>query len=1193
MADIVYPPGCRPINEDLGPDELIRRLKTLTHTLQAMGQDEGMYTQYIPLAVHLADDNFLQHPSRDVQLLIACCIADVLRVYAPEAPYKDQDQIKGIFLFLIKQLNGLKDPKDPAFKRYFYLLENLAYVKSFNMCFELEDCQEIFCTLFSLMFKIVNDEHSSKVKSFMLDVLCPLITESDSVSYDLLDLIFINIVEPLRTQRKNAYHLAKDLIVKTSDTLESYTQAFFNQILILDKYEKQYQIMSKIYDVIYELNVISPSILLSVLPQLECKLKSAQENERLKAVSLLARMFSEKDSSLAKQYGPLWRQFLGRFYDIAVPIRIKCVQSTMHFLLNHPHLRKDIIDILKVRQHDSDETVRYEVVMAIVETAKRDFQIVSESEDLLEFVKERTLDKKYKIRKEAMNGLAMIYKKYLSDSNVPEATKKAVNWIKDKILHGYYMTGIEDRLLVERLLITCLVPYQLPAEDRMKKLYQLLGTIDENATKAFIELQKNQLKVRRSVAEWIKLHRIKEITLNIQKDMNAKCANIAKQLPEPIKAQEFLLKFSAQMRKDPKLISEMEIILKRDVTCKECADTMAIVLKKLGQPIMTNTYYNTVKMLLERIASVMVDKQSIGILIELIQECMNGSEVIDEVSLPSESAGERGLKLLTVLAYVFSAHFQHEEILRHMIGLLNFDEEYVAPYVLKAFTYLGRYKPIIESHLEIVKELGPICKEFAVAGSPKQAKHAIRCMFVNTQTSDPNVDTSVDIFPEIVESFKLTLNPENEHYRTAIVSLGHIAYNLPDKFHVQIKNIISRKIVKELLVKETSNNRSDVPTMDWCDEDDLPEETRCKVEGLKTMARWLLGLKKDVLSAQKTFRMLNAFISKKGDLLEQGTLSSAEKSWLRLSAGKAMLKICEQKGVGDQYIVEQFYNLSQLMSDPVIEVRDIFVKKLHKGLNKGIPHKCLPLDFMGYYVLAGREADRKLQQQIKTNIETDVNRRREYVKTFATVERAMSQLPHILPDYMLVFAVPVLTHDPRFTRHTDPAQLRQIERCLWLILEPLVTNKEFFCFGFYKNLIERMKNHKDALKPDDEETNQKMWAICDVALGLILTKVNTYDGRDFPVDARIPSMYFQTQSENFHNTRLYIPEDMYNLTGSNSASTKKALAGSNDRKKASSLKHMANSEGNEDGPEDLDEDTGAEDDGPPTKKMYASRNDED
>lgn len=60
-----------------------------------------------------------------------------------------------IFMFLISQLGGLKDPKNPAFKRYFYLLENLAYVKSFNMCFELEESQEIFCKLFKLLFNIV------------------------------------------------------------------------------------------------------------------------------------------------------------------------------------------------------------------------------------------------------------------------------------------------------------------------------------------------------------------------------------------------------------------------------------------------------------------------------------------------------------------------------------------------------------------------------------------------------------------------------------------------------------------------------------------------------------------------------------------------------------------------------------------------------------------------------------------------------------------------------------------------------------------------------------------------------------------------------------------------------------------------------------------------------------------------------
>lgn len=94
MSDILYPTGCKPITEDLGPDELIRRLKALTNMLQSMGQDDGLYQAYIPLALHLADEHFLTHPSRDVQLLIACCIADVLRVYAPEAPYKDPEQVK-------------------------------------------------------------------------------------------------------------------------------------------------------------------------------------------------------------------------------------------------------------------------------------------------------------------------------------------------------------------------------------------------------------------------------------------------------------------------------------------------------------------------------------------------------------------------------------------------------------------------------------------------------------------------------------------------------------------------------------------------------------------------------------------------------------------------------------------------------------------------------------------------------------------------------------------------------------------------------------------------------------------------------------------------------------------------------------------------------------------------------------------
>lgn len=179
--------------------------------------------------------------------------------------------------------------------------------------------------------------------------------------------------------------------------------------------------------------------------------------------------------------------------------------------------------------------------------------------------------------------------------------------------------------------------------------------------------------------------------------------------------------------------------------------------------------------------------------------------------------------------------------------------------------------------------------------------------------------------------------------------------------------------------------------------------------------------------------------------------------------------------MGDQYTAEQFYKLSQLMVDEVKEVREIFSAKLHKGLSKGLPNKCLPLDFMGYYALAGKEPETRLRNTIKTFMTTDINRRREYVKTLTmgtgAADKAMSQLPYILPDYMLVFAVPILAHDPSLSRWDDVQDLTKAKQCLWFILEPLVSKSDYFSYGFYKTLIERMKNHKDAIRPDDDSIN--------------------------------------------------------------------------------------------------------------------------
>jgi sister-chromatid-cohesion protein PDS5 len=397
-------------------------------------------------------------------------------------------------------------------------------------------------------------------------------------------------------------------------------------------------------------------------------------------------------------------------------------------------------------------------------------------------------------------------------------------------------------------------------------------------------------------------------------------------------------------------MKDMETILRRDVDNKSCAEAMSSILKKLGTPIMTNIYYNTIKILLSRIASVMIDRENIEVLIQLIegqlslatkaatdnkmdeenddpeeeQSKMN-NVLLDNLKLLPEDTSAKGLNLLTVLIYLFPAHFLHESVLRSMMGLLNFDLEYASASVFKALTHLGRFKPLIESYAVVIEDLAPICKHYATQGTPKQSKHAIRCLFVNSnsslidkddeETNLKKVKKQIDvIFQEIVDLTNANLQASSSHYRTAIVAFGHIAYNLPERFNIPLKNIVSRKIVKDLLIGDLPPIREISMTEgDWCDEEDLAEEIRCRVEGLKAIARWLVGLKDNVVAAQKTFRMLCAFISKMGDILDKGQLCEAEKAWLRVSAGNAMLKICEQKGVGDEYNAEQFLTLSTLM----------------------------------------------------------------------------------------------------------------------------------------------------------------------------------------------------------------------------------------------------------------------------------------
>ncbi|CAL1265874.1 unnamed protein product [Larinioides sclopetarius] len=270
IEGIVYPPGVRDLSEDISTDDLVRRLKECAQAFQSMAQDEENSLRFEPLAHLLISERFLDHRSQDVRLLVACCIADIFRVSAPDAPYKDECQIKMVLEFFIDQLKGLSNPNNPAFKRYFYLLENLSVVKTFNICFDLQNSQKIVCDLFKLMFKIINDHQFLKLQRIIVDLLSPLINEADLVPAELINIIFNHIIEPKKTQNKNACILAQEILRKTASSIGTYVQAYFTNQFYLGKPN----VSERLCDLIYELHSINRGMMAFVIPQLEGKLKS-------------------------------------------------------------------------------------------------------------------------------------------------------------------------------------------------------------------------------------------------------------------------------------------------------------------------------------------------------------------------------------------------------------------------------------------------------------------------------------------------------------------------------------------------------------------------------------------------------------------------------------------------------------------------------------------------------------------------------------------------------------------------------------------------------------------------------------------------------------------------------------------------------------------------------------------------------
>jgi sister-chromatid-cohesion protein PDS5 len=176
-------------------DALLKKLKTLHDQLATLDQEKVDVNSLSMARTELIHVSLLLHKDRGVKAYTACCLADILRLYAPEAPYT-QHELRDIFQFFFRQLSaGLKGSEEPYYNEYFHLLESLSTVKSVVLVCDLPSSDELLHEIFKDLFTIVKRDFTKKIEIFMADILAALIDECTSLPNDVLEVIMAQFME--------------------------------------------------------------------------------------------------------------------------------------------------------------------------------------------------------------------------------------------------------------------------------------------------------------------------------------------------------------------------------------------------------------------------------------------------------------------------------------------------------------------------------------------------------------------------------------------------------------------------------------------------------------------------------------------------------------------------------------------------------------------------------------------------------------------------------------------------------------------------------------------------------------------------------------------------------------------------------------------------------------------------------------
>ncbi|CAE6505628.1 unnamed protein product [Rhizoctonia solani] len=1082
------------VTKGLTTDALVKKMKTLHSELASMDQDNVDTNTFQGVRKELISTTILLHKDKGVRALAACCIADLLRLYAPDAPYT-APELKDIFQFFFRQLStGLRGPDAPYYNEYFYLLESLASIKSIVLVCDIPAADELLCTIFRNIFDLVPIGLPKNVEMFMAEILVALIDECASLPSEVLEILLAQFL-PARTRTDSpAYRLSIGVCTRTADKLQRHVAQYFGDLLLQHTPDDQTSMPAEdveelrtAHELVQRLAQAVAPLLLNVVPQLEEELRVTDQTIRSIATQTLGAIFGDSNGAkLARTYPSTWTQWLLRRNDRVAAVRVMFVECSKDILLHHAELKGDMEEALKGKFMDPDDKVRAAVCKLFSQIdyeAALHHVTISQLEELAG----RCLDRKPAVRHEAFNSIGRLYSlAYPEIENNDLAAVPQFSWIPGKLIEAAATHETRDE--AEKCISEFVLPLPAKSEDVVpwtERLLLVMKYLNPGHVTSLLALA-NLKSPRPSVFErFIQCcvdfngGTIDKNEEEITRNLNHAIKVVTSQSADGSKLAEDLHTF-AKLNEN-RLYKLVKTCVDPQTDLKTLIKSTSEFHRRVEQA--SSGILETMSWFLRRASLHIVNQSSIPILVKKLK-------LADQPNTESQS--------LSVLECM--SKFNPAVYSPHVAELIKALADEKHPRLVQYCTQaLAAIVSLDDSLAPTEKRTTDRLVKIALSDAPKQAKFALRAL--------SHCKDGAHLCAKVVNTIAPALPRANGDTLVAhIAALAEAAKSCPEAFEDK-SNVITTYLVQELLMSNTPSTEDEMVTDDadeeWVEDSQLNAIGKAKLLALKVMHnRCLAHVHSDAALdiSQPVFKLLFTILEHSGAVNPTVEYDPRIKARLRLQAAVSLLKMSSIETYAN-VVLKNLIMLAITLQDTSFRVRS---ELLNKFTLLCINRKLGPNFYVLTFITA-HDPEREIRE-----------RARNWV-----VKSMQLRVQHF--DMLFIRLLHLLAHHPDFAVTTEG--LQDMAKYIEFYLD-IVATAENISLQFHLAL--KAKTVRDA---DSHVFSEHLYVLSELAQHLIRARaknrgwtLNTYPGK-----VKIPADLFRALPNHEAASKIskkeYLPEE--------------------------------------------------------------------